>query len=256
MVSIKTADEIAQMRAACRIAALILDEMCRLVAPGLNTWDLDQAGKRLIEGHGAVSACFNYRIGNRRFPAYTCLSINEEVVHGIGQLNRVLRPGDIISIDVSLTYRGFIGDNARTVPVGPVAPAVETLLRTTEQALQFGIEQARSGRRVGDISNSIQKYVEGQGMSVIRDFVGHGVGRHMHEEPQIPNFGAKGTGPRLRPGMTLAIEPMVALGRHEVEVAPDGWTARTKDRSPAAHCEHTVLVTEGAAEILTLFSEK
>lgn len=252
MIPIKTEGELRKMRDACRIAATVLERLCRQVAPGINTYDLDQEGKQLIEGFGASSACYNYRVGNRRFPSYTCLSINEEVVHGIGKLTRVLQPGDSITVDICVFYDGFVGDNARTIAVGPVDPKVRELLQTTEQAMYAGIDVARSGRRVHDISHTIQRFVEQRGMSVVRDFVGHGVGRSMHEEPQIPNFGQKNTGKRIRPGMTLAIEPMVNLGRAEVDVLADGWTAVTRDRQPSAHFEQTVLVTEGEPEILTV----
>lgn len=252
MIPIKKANEIEKMRQACRVAATVLDRIRSQVAPGVNTYDLDQEAKRLIAEMGARSACHNYRIGNHTFPSYSCLSVNEEVVHGIGSLKRVLQPGDVIALDVVVWYDGFVGDNAATVRVGEVTPEVDRLLRVTEEALFQGIRRAVSGRRVGDISNSVQKYVESRGLSVVREFVGHGVGAAMHEEPQIPNFGRKGSGPKLRPGMALAIEPMVNLGRAEVEVMPDGWTVVTKDRQPSAHFEHTVLVTEGEPEILTL----
>ncbi len=252
MIPIKSADEIQQMRESCRIAACVLDEITRMVAPGINTYDLDQEGKRLIASFGAHSACFGYRVGSRSYPAYTCLSVNEEVVHGIGSLHRVLREGDIITIDVCVVYRGFVGDNARTVAVGTADPKIIALLRTTEEALFHAIEQAREGNRVGDVSHAVQQYCERRGYSIIRDFVGHGVGRTMHEDPQIPNFGAPGRGDRLHPGMTLAIEPMVALGRPEIEMCEDGWTAVTRDRAPSAHYEHTVLLTDDRPEILTI----
>ena len=177
------------MRDACRIAAEVLDEMSKHLKPGLNTYDLDQIGRTLIEAHGASSACYNYRIGHRRFPAHTCLSVNEEIVHGIGSLRRVLRSGDTITIDVCVAYRGWIGDNARTFAIGQVRPEIDHLLRVTEEALYLGIAQARPKNRVGDVSHAIQKHVEAAGFSVVREFVGHGVGASMHEEPQIPNFG-------------------------------------------------------------------
>lgn len=251
MIPIKTTDETEKMREACRVAATVLDRIKGHVAPGVNTYDLDQEAKRVIAELGATSACHNYRVGRQTFPSYSCLSVNEEVVHGIGTLKRVLREGDIIALDIVLSYDGFIGDNAATVPVGAVRPEVENLLQVTEEALYVGISRARDGKRVGDISSAIQRYVETRNLSVVREFVGHGVGASMHEEPQIPNFGRKGSGPRLRPGMTLAIEPMVNLGTPHVKVLSDGWTVVTADDQPSAHFEHTVLVTSGEPEILT-----
>lgn len=251
MIPIKTPDEIEKMREACRVAATVLDRIKAHVAPGVNTYDLDQEAKRLITELGATSACHNYRVGRQTFPSYSCLSVNEEVVHGIGTLKRVLHEGDVIALDVVISYNGFVGDNAATIGVGQLSPEVEDLLKVTEKSLYAGISRAREGNRVGDISNAIQRYVESRDFSVVREFVGHGVGVSMHEEPQIPNFGRKGTGPRLRAGMTLAIEPMVNLGKPHVEVLPDGWTVVTSDRKPSAHFEHTVLITAEEPEILT-----
>jgi len=251
MIPVKTPEEIRRMREACQIAARVLERLSQALCPGVNTYDLDQSGKQLIESFGAQSSVYNYRVGNRQFPGYTCISVNEEIVHGIGLPTRVIQPGDIVTLDVTVTYEGFIGDNARTYMVGPKSSEVENLVRTTESALYRGIEMVRSGNRVGDISHAVQVHVEERSFSVVRDFVGHGVGRSMHEEPQIPNFGSPATGDVLRPGMTLAIEPMVSMGRPEVEMAADGWTALTRDRKPSAHFEHTVLVTENGPEILT-----
>jgi len=251
MIPIKTRDEIQKMREACRVAATVLQKIREHVAPGVNTYDLDQEAKRLIESLGAQSACHNYKVGRHTYPSYSCLSVNEEVVHGIGTIKRVLREGDVISLDVVVSYEGFIGDNAATVGVGELKPEVSRLLQVTEEALYAGIAMARNGNRIGDISHTIQTFVESRGLSVVREFVGHGVGASMHEEPQIPNFGRRKSGPKLRPGMTLAIEPMVNLGGSDVEVLADGWTVVTADREPSAHFEHTVLVTEGEPEILT-----
>ena len=252
MIPVKSATEIATMRRACRIAATVLDRLCRRVAPGVNTYDLDQEGKRLLAEFGGRSACYGYRVGTKVFPAYTCLSVNEEIVHGIGQLQRVLKEGDIITVDVCVEVDGFIGDNARTVPVGAIPEATAKLLRATETALYAGIEQARPRHRVGFISHAVEQAIRPYGYGIIRDFVGHGVGRTMHEAPQIPNFGPRNRGDRLRPGMTLAIEPMISAGPPRVEMADDGWTAMTADRQPSAHFEHTVLVTSDEPEILTL----
>ena len=252
MIPIKSEAELQIMRTACQIAATVLDDLCRLVAPGVNTYDLDQEGRKRMAALGARSACFGYQVGYKRFPAHTCLSVNDEIVHGIGNLKQVLREGDIISVDVCVEYQGFIGDNARTVPVGEVNPRVAQLLKVTEAALGVAIAEARSGNRVGAISNTVERYVRPHGYGIIRDFVGHGVGRSMHEAPQIPNFGPRNRGELLRPGMTLAIEPMITLGRSQVVMGDDGWTALTIDGLPSAHFEHTVLVTAEDPEILTV----
>ncbi len=252
MIPIKNSYEVEQMRRACRIAAGVLDRVVNLVVPGVNTYDLDQAGKRYIRESGATSACHNFQNGNRIYPGYICVSVNDEVVHGIGSLRRTIRSGDVVSVDVVISYNGFIGDNARTVMVGEVSSEVRHLVETTRNALGYAISFARDGGRVGDISHAVQTFVESRGLSIVREFVGHGVGRSMHEAPQIPNHGRKGKGDRLKAGMTLAIEPMVNLGKHEVIVADDGWTAVTLDGKPSAHFEHTVLITKNGPEILTL----
>jgi methionyl aminopeptidase len=252
MIPIKDREAIARMRESCAIAATVLQRLKALVQPGVSTYDLDQAGRDLMAGCGARSADYGYQIGSRRFPAHTCLSVNEEVVHGIGSLKRILREGDIISLDVTVEYQGYIGDNAITVPVGAISPRVDELLKTTEEALQVGIRQAQVGHRIGDISHAVQTFVEARGFGVVRDLVGHGVGRSMHEEPQIPNFGRPHTGDRIKAGMTLAIEPMVNLGNHRVKTLADGWTVVTADGLPSAHFEHTVLTTDRGPEILTV----
>ncbi len=252
MIPIKNSEAIKRMRESCSIAASVLARLKEQVRPGITTYDLDQIGRELIASFGARSACYGYQLHSRRYPAYTCLSVNEEVVHGIGSLKRILRDGDIISLDVVVEYNGYIGDNAQTVPVGAIAPRTADLLKITEEALSIGIKQAVTGNRIGDISHAIQTFVEGHGFSVVREMVGHGVGREMHEEPQIPNFGRRNSGDKIKPGMTLAIEPMVNLGRYQVRTLSDGWTIVTTDSSPSAHFEHTVLTTESAAEILTI----
>jgi len=251
MIPIKDREGIARMRESSAIAAAVLHRLRALVRPGVSTYDLDQAGRDLIAGYGARSADYGYEIGSRRFPAYTCLSVNEEVVHGIASLKRILRDGDIISIDVTVEHGGYIGDNALTVPVGAIPPRVAELLQTTAEALQVGIGQAQVGNRIGEISHAIQTFVEARGFGVVRDLVGHGVGRSMHEEPQIPNFGRRSDGDRIRPGMTLAIEPMVNLGTWRVRTLADGWTVVTADGQPSAHFEHTILTTDRGPEILT-----
>lgn len=254
MIPIKDATGIARMREACEVAAYVLSELKKHVKPGVTTYDLDQIAKGLIASRGARSACYGYKGHGRPFPAYTCLSVNEEVVHGIGSLKRVLSDGDVISLDVVVEYNGYIGDNATTVPVGQIAPGVQKLLTVSQEALALGIAQARVGNRIGDISHAIQVHCEKHGFGVVRDLVGHGVGVAMHEEPQIPNFGRKGTGAKIRPGMTLAIEPMVNLGTWRTKCLSDDWTIVTADGAPAAHFEHTVLTREEGPEILTVSS--
>jgi methionyl aminopeptidase len=252
MIPIKDAHGVSRMREACAVAAYVLHELKKHVRPGVTTYDLDQIAKDLIASRGARSACYGYQLADRRFPAYTCLSVNEEVVHGIGSLKRILRDGDLISLDIVVEYQGYIGDNAFTVAVGEVSPDLARLLRVSREALELGIAQAKVGNRIGDISHAIQSHCEKHGFGVVRDLVGHGVGVDMHEEPQIPNFGRKGTGAKIRPGMTLAIEPMVNLGTHRTKCLSDGWTIVTADGSPSAHFEHTVLTREEGPEILTV----
>jgi methionyl aminopeptidase len=252
MIPIKNPEAIKRMREACAVAATVLARLKEQVRPGITTYDLDQIGRDLIASLGARSACHGYQLHSRRYPAYTCLSVNEEVVHGIGSLKRILRDGDIISLDVVVEYNGYIGDNALTVPVGAIAPRPAELLKVTEAALGIGIKQAVIGNRIGDISHAVQTFVEAHGFSIVREMVGHGVGRTMHEEPQIPNFGRRNTGEKIKPGMTLAIEPMVNLGGYAVRTLSDGWTVVTTDGSPSAHFEHTVLTTDAGPEILTL----
>jgi methionyl aminopeptidase len=253
MIPIKNSEAIKRMRESCAIAATVLARLKEQVHPGITTYDLDQIGRDLIASFGARSAPYGYKHGSGRpYPAYTCLSVNEEVVHGIGSLKRILRDGDIISVDVTIEYDGYIGDNAVTVPVGLIAPRTAELLKVTEEALALGIQQAVTGNRIGDISYAVQTFVEARGFSIVREMVGHGVGRAMHEEPQIPNFGRRNTGEKIKPGMTLAIEPMVNLGGYQVRTLSDGWTVVTADGSPSAHFEHTVLTTASGPEILTI----
>jgi len=252
MIPLKNPEAIKRMRESCAIAATVLARLKAQVRPGITTYDLDQIGRDLIASFGARSACHGYQLHSRRYPAYTCLSVNEEVVHGIGSLKRILRDGDIISLDVVVEYNGYIGDNATTVPVGAIAPRTAELLKVTEEALYLGIKQAVAGNRIGDISHTVQTYVETRGFGIVREMVGHGVGREMHEEPQIPNFGRRNTGDKIKPGMTLAIEPMVNLGGYRTKTLSDGWTVVTADGTPAAHFEHTVLTTDQGPEILTV----
>ena len=244
MIPIKSTSEIERMRAACSTAAKILAEVAALVHPGRTTAELNEAAGELIKQCGGKSPFLGYK----GYPGHICVSVNEEVVHGIPGKRRV-QYGDIVSLDIGVVLDGFVGDNATTVPVGMVAPRTHDLLQVTEKALHSGIAQARAGNRVGDISLAVQTLVESKGFSVVREFVGHGVGRKMHEEPQIPNYGRGGDGPKLRPGMTLAIEPMINAGTSDVKMLGDGWTVVTADGAPSAHFEHTVLVTEGEPEI-------
>ncbi|HLB34606.1 MAG: type I methionyl aminopeptidase [Verrucomicrobia bacterium RIFCSPHIGHO2_12_FULL_41_10] len=246
MIPIKTAPEIEKMRLAGQAAATVLDHLASLVEPGRTTGEIDRAAGALIEKLKCKSAFFGYR----RFPGQICISINEEVVHGIGGLRR-LAYGDIVKIDVGVVRAGWIGDTARTVSCGVVAPATERLCTVTRDILLSALPFATAGRRLGDLSSHIEEQAVQQGFSVVKEFVGHGVGRKLHEDPQIPNFGRRGSGPKLKQGMTLAIEPMINLGVSEIKILEDGWTAVTLDKKPSAHFEHTILVTEGEPEILT-----
>jgi methionyl aminopeptidase len=252
MIPIKDKFGIEKMREACEIAATVLAKLKALVKPGLTTQDLEEYGRDLIAKYGARSACYGYRNGSRRYPAHTCISVNEEVVHGIPSFRRVLREGDIVSLDVVIWHEGYIGDNAYTVPVGNVSSSIEKLLRISREALELGVKQARVGNRIGDISYAIQSHCESNGFNVVRDMVGHGVGLAMHEPPEIANFGRRGTGDKIKPGMTIAIEPMVNLGGFKTKTLPDGWTHVTADGLPSAHFEHTVLTADSGPEILTI----
>ena len=237
----------AGMRRSGRMIAEIRDALAAAVAPGMSTGELGEVARKLIEERGVENAFLGYR----GYPGTACISVNDEVVHGIPG-DRVIQLGDAVSIDVGVRADGYIGDTATTVLVGVTDPAVIGLVRTAEKALMAGIDACRAGNRVGDISHAVQRVSEAGGCSVVRDFVGHGVGRNMHEEPQIPNFGAPRKGMKLRPGMTLCVEPMINLGGHEVKVLSDGWTAVTVDGSVSAHVEHMVAVTDGEPEVLTL----
>lgn len=246
MIILKSERDLEAMRPACSVANSVLNEIAAFIRPGVTTKQVDEYAAERIRHYGAKSAFLGYR----KYPCHTCISVNEEVVHGLSN-ERVLRFGDIVSVDCGVMYRGFIGDNARTVAVGGCGVAAQRLMDVTEQALYEGIAQAVSGNRVTDISRAVQNYVEGNGFGIVREFVGHGVGRTMHEEPQVPNFVDAKCNQKLRPGMTLAIEPMVTVGRPAVKILNDGWTVVTQDGSLSAHFEHTVLITEGEPEILT-----
>ncbi|RJE48143.1 MULTISPECIES: type I methionyl aminopeptidase [unclassified Dehalobacter] len=246
MIELKSKEQLARMRKAGRIVAETLELMRKMVAPGVTTEQLDRAAEDYIGKCNAIPAFKGYN----GFPATLCTSINEEVVHGIPGL-RALKSGDIISIDCGAIIDGYVGDSAITLPVGEISRELQNLLAVTEESLRCGIDQALKGNRLFDISYAVQTYVEENTMSVVRDYVGHGIGRKMHEEPQVPNFGKPGRGPRLEVGMVLAIEPMVNLGGYQVETLENQWTVVTKDRRASAHFEHTVAITENGPEILT-----
>jgi len=247
MIVCRSAAEIDAMRGPNQLVARILAELAAAVAPGVTTEDLDALAEKRAREAGAEPAFKGYR----GFPATLCVSVNDEVVHGIPSAKRVLKPGDIISIDMGVKLGGFYGDSAITVPVGEVPKGVTSLLDVTRQSLEKAIEKVQVGGRVSDIGHAVQSWVEAHGFSVVREFVGNGIGQALHEEPQIPNYGKPGRGPTLAEGMVLAIEPMVAMGRPETKVLKDGWTAVTRDGSLAAHFEHTVAVTKNGPLILT-----
>ena len=245
-IPIKTEREIEKMRVACRAASEVLDRVSAMVRPGVSTGEIDHAASVLM----AEQSCKSAFLGYRGFPGNVCISLNEEVEHGIGG-NRRIQYGDIVKLDVGVVKDGWVGDTAATIPVGIVDEKTQRLLAVTERTLQLAISYAESGRRLGDMCAAIEEEVVANGYSVVREFVGHGVGRKLHEEPQIPNYGRRGSGPKLKPGMTIAIEPMVNLGGAGVRVLADNWTVVTLDAKPSAHFEHTVLVTKGEPEILT-----
>ncbi|HYB74003.1 MAG TPA: type I methionyl aminopeptidase [Candidatus Sulfotelmatobacter sp.] len=246
MVILKAPWEIERMRVSNRIVARALEALAQAVKPGVTTLELDRMAEEFLRHEGAVPAFKGYK----GYPFALCASVNEEVVHGMPS-ERALVEGDIVSLDMGAVVDGYYGDGAVTLPVGAVSPAAERLLRVTREGLERGVRAARRGGRLGDISHAVQTHVERHGYSVVRTFVGHGIGRQLHEEPQIPNFGPPGRGPVLLPGMVLAIEPMVNAGGPEVEILADHWTAVTMDRSLSAHFEHTVAITEDGSEVLT-----
>lgn len=253
MIPVKTEEEVVAMRRVGRVTAEVLDVACKAVVPGISTWDLDQIIGQELSRRCAKSACFGYSSRGAKcpFPSNACISINDEVVHGIPSKTREICPGDIVSIDLVSSLDGFMGDSTRTVAVGSVPSEVSRLLEVTEAALYEGIAEAVPGNRVGDISAAIEEYAKKFGLNVVRELTGHGIGRDMHEEPAIPNWGQRGTGPKLGVRMTLAIEPMFLLGDNKLVFSDDGWTVRTADGKFAAHFEHTITITEKGPEVLT-----
>jgi methionyl aminopeptidase len=249
MIYLKTDEEVELMRKSNILLGKTLAEIAKVIRPGVTTAALDRLAEEYIRDNGGIPSCKNYE----GFPCTLCTSVNEQVVHGIPSEKVELRDGDIISVDTCILLDGFHSDSAYTFPVGEVAPETLQLMRTTKEALYLGIGEAVTGRRLGDIGFAVQHHCEGAGYSVVREFVGHGIGRDMHEDPEVCNYGRRGNGIVLKSGMTLAIEPMVAMGRRNVIIEDDGWTARTADRKPAAHYELSVCVRNGKADILSTF---
>ncbi len=249
MIYLKTNEEIELMYLANQLVGKTLGELAKYIKPGISTLQLDRIAETFIRDHGAVPAFLGYG----GFPNSICASVNEHVVHGIPSDKVILKEGDIISVDCGTILNGFTGDSAYTFSVGEVTPEVQKLLDVTKKSLYIGIEQAVEGRRIGDISSAIQEYCEKNGFSVVRELVGHGIGKKMHESPEVPNYGRKGSGSLLREGMCICIEPMINLGKRNVVFEKDGWTVRTKDRKPSAHFEHCIAIQSGKARILSSF---
>lgn len=247
MIVLRTAKEIEIMRKACQISAEALQIAGEAVKPGVTTYEIDQIAYRYIKKQGAEPNFLNYN----GFPATACISINDEVIHGIPSKNRVLKEGDIVSIDLGARVNGYNGDNAATFACGSISDEAKRLCDTTRESLYLGIEQAVAGNRIGDIASTIQSYCEERGFSVVREFTGHGIGTHLHEDPSVPNYGTQGRGQRLLPGMTIAIEPMINMGSKAIKCLPDGWTVKTLDGKLSAHFEHTIAITKGEPIILT-----
>lgn len=248
MIVVKTAREIQKMQDACTLSARALKLAGEMVEPGVSTLEIDTAVRKFIEGEGGVPSTLGYN----GYPASTCISVNSVVVHGIPSKKTVLRQGDIVSIDIMAGMHGYHGDNAYTFPCGDISEEAQRLLTVTEESLYEGIKEAIAGNRIGDIGSAVQRYVEARGYGVVRSFTGHGVGTKLHEDPSVPNYGTPGRGPRLIPGMTIAIEPMITAGDHKVRILDDEWTAVTIDGSLAAHFEHTVCITPDGPRIMTL----
>ena len=254
MIFLKTDEEIELMREANRLVGMTLGEVAKHIKPGVTPAQLDKIAKEFIYDHGAIPSFLGYKgaPGSVDFPGAICASVNDQVVHGF-PTDYILKDGDIISVDCGTEKNGFCGDSAYTFCVGEVAEDVKALLRTTKEALYLGIEKAVEGNRIGDVGEAVQTYCEKRGYSVVRELVGHGIGRKMHEAPEVPNYGKRGTGPLLKKGMCIAIEPMINMGSKNVVFENDGWTIRTRDRKPSAHFEHTVAIRQGKADILSTF---
>lgn len=254
MIFLKTDEEIELMRESNQLVGMTLGELAKHIKPGATTLQLDKIAEEFIRSHGAIPSFLGYKgaPGSIDFPGSICASVNDQVVHGIPG-GYVLQEGDVISVDCGTEKNGFCGDSAYTFCVGEVSEDVKKLLRATKEALYRGIEEAVDGARLGNVSDAIQTYCERQGYSVVRELVGHGIGRKMHEAPEVPNYGKRGTGPLLKKGMCIAIEPMINMGSKNIVFENDGWTVRTKDRKPSAHFEHTVAIREGKADILSSF---
>ena len=248
MIVLKTGRELSVMREACRISAGALQLVGKAIEPGITTAELDKIAEDYIRSKGAVPNFKNYQ----GYPATACISVNNEVIHGIPSKKRVIKQGDIVSVDLGALFNGYHGDNAATFACGDVSEEAKRLMDATRESLYEGIKAAVAGGRIGDIGHAVQSYIEARGYSVVRKFVGHGIGTKLHEAPEVPNFGAPSRGIRLMPGMTLAIEPMVNAGGSEVEIMPDGWTVLTKDGSLSAHFEHTVAITSSGPQIMTI----
>ena len=250
MIYLKTKEEVELLRENNLLVSATLAEVGKHVKPGVTTLELDRIAEEFIRSNGAIPGFLGYN----GFPNTLCISVNEQIVHGIPSAKLVLKEGDIVSVDCGTFMKGFYGDSAYTFKVGEVAPNVSELLRVTKEALHKGVEQAKVGNRIGDIANAVQEHAESYGFSVVRELVGHGLGHKMHEEPEVPNYGAKGRGPLLKEGMVLCIEPMINMGSRAVVFEKDGWTVRTRDRKPAAHFEYAVAVTKNGPDVLTDFS--
>ncbi len=248
MIFIKTPEEIELTRAACDLVSRTLGEVAKWVKPGVTTLKLDTIAREFILDNGGKPACLGYH----GFPGTLCIEVNETVVHGFPS-NYTLREGDIVGTDCVTELNGSNGDSCYTFAVGEVDEKTKALLTTTRESLYKGIEAAKAGKRIGDISNAVQTYVERRGYSVVREMCGHGIGKSMHEDPEVPNYGRRGIGPVLKPGMTICIEPMINLGSKNIVIAQNGWECRTRDRKPSAHYEHTILITDDVPEILTTF---
>jgi len=250
MIVIKTADEIELMRESNQLVSKTLAELAKHIKPGVSTESLDQVAEAFIRDHGAVPGFLGYQ----GYPKTLCTSVNSEVVHGIPSEKVILQDGDLISVDCGVVMDGFYGDTAFSFEVGTVSPEVRRLLSTTRESLYKGIEAAVEGKRVGDIGHAVQEHAEGSGYSVVREMVGHGLGRNMHEAPEVPNYGRRGSGPKLKKGMVICIEPMINMGRRQIHQEPDGWTIRAADHMPSAHFELAVAIDKGEADILSTFS--